>query len=352
MKILSLEFTPNWSWGLVVNELIQELRDLDITKREYQDKSDFDDYDIILSQQISGLKNIPDRRWRMTVCRLGGNRTFDNSIRFRNEMSSVFAIIATNKKLYEIAKQYNPRTYLIPNGIDLEVWKPNKKAGRRPFIVGFAGNITGDTYRDYKGYDYVEQACKELGVELGTALYGDKQIPHEEMMDEFYYTISCLVLPTKGEGSSNVIMESLACGVPVITTREAGFHGEMLKDGKNVLFCERSVESVKKCIERLRNDRLLRSRMGKAGREFAEKYHDVREIAKQYRQIFEECYAYNKRTEAEVKEESNTIMKVRMKKSVYDNGFLEKDIVVKMDLHRIKQLGNEFVEVIGDVSEG
>jgi glycosyltransferase involved in cell wall biosynthesis len=89
-------------------------------------------------------------------------------------------------------------------------------------------------------------------------------------------------------------MEALACGIPVITTSTAGFHGEMLENGKNVLFCERSVESVQGCIEWLIKDRQLYERLRINGRSFAEEHHNIKRIAKEYDALFQSCYEANK----------------------------------------------------------
>ena len=57
------------------------------------------------------------------------------------------------------------------------------------------------------------------------------------MIKDFYSNIDLLIHPVGPgrEGTSNVIMEALALGVPVLTTTHAGLHGELLVDGKNAL---------------------------------------------------------------------------------------------------------------------
>ncbi len=160
--------------------------------------------------------------------------------------------------------------------------------------MGFVGNIGNPEYVKYKGFDVLKKACEGLGVELKTALYGKDQLPHNEMREGFYSKISCLVMPTKGEGCNNCIMEALALGIPVITTETAGFHGEMLTQGKNVLFCERTVESIKHCIGWLRKDRRLHERLSREGRKFAEEHHDIKKVAAEYEKIINACHEFNK----------------------------------------------------------
>ena len=293
MKILHKQFGVVWSWTEIAKQLYSELAEHSFSVEPSNIKTRSDVYDVILTQQAIMLVNVKEKY--KTITRLGSNSIFDGRYNMReltDNIKQCFAVIATNKYLYETAKRMNPNTFLIPNGLDINEWGvlPEKKG---KFTVGFVGNISTPDYREYKGYDFIEQSCKQLKVELKTALYRDKQIPHEDMREKFYSAVSCIVHPTKGEGSSNTIMEALACGIPVITTRAAGFHGEMLEDGVNVLFCERSTDSVKECISRLKEDPKLCERLRINGRKFAQAYHDIKTIAKQYDVLFQACHQAN-----------------------------------------------------------
>lgn len=293
MRVLHIVFTKNWSWGFsgqVLEENLNYPVDTTISNREIIRDTG---YDVILSQQITLMRYIMEKG--KTVCRLGGNYTFENNTKtvFDNELRQVFAVIATNKKLYNISKRVNPNTFLVPNGLDLTGWNILKEPPD-VFTVGFCANISSQFYRDYKGYDLVKLVCEKLNTPLKTALYGKGQIPHKQMVSDFYSKISVLLHPTKGEGCSNTIMEALACGIPVITTKLAGFHGEMLEDGVNVLFCERTTESIERCIKRLKEDRELYEKLKINGRKFAEKYHNIKDVAKAYDTIFNACYQFNK----------------------------------------------------------
>jgi len=288
MKILSIEFTDKWSWGLIFNEF-KKINNNEI-ERVFMLKNDVineDTSDIILIQNATLLDKVKNKI--KSICRLGGNRTFTgrNIDPIIDGMSKCFAIIATNKNLYEIAKIANQNSYLIPNGLNLDEWKPKEK----PFIAGFCANISSAQYSQYKGYDLVKEACENLGIELRTALYKDQQIPHDRMMQDFYYQIDCIVHPTLGEGCSNTLMEACACGVPIITTREAGYHGEMMEDNLNVLFCERTVDSIKSKLSLLKNNPIIRKRLSVEARIFAESHHNIITIAKQYEEIFQLCHA-------------------------------------------------------------
>jgi glycosyltransferase involved in cell wall biosynthesis len=233
-------------------------------------------------------------------------------------MGECYGVIATNRYLYNEAKKYNKRVYFIPNGLNLTEWDILPIYSGR-FTVGFVGNISNPEYREFKGYHFIEASCKELGIPIRTALYGAEQIPHEEMRDKFYRHISCIVHPTISEGCSNTIMEALACGVPVITTRTAGYHGEELEDGKNVLFCERTTDSVKECIARLRQDHRLRAKLSIEGRKFAKTHHDINIVAGEYKKVIEGCFEHNKHWEERKTKENNLRVSVKALKPIYEN---------------------------------
>jgi len=303
MKVLSIEFSDTWSWGLIFSQLKKHM-DIEFSRQFFYDGKPINTsgVDIIMAQNVTLLKKFKERL--KTVCRMGGNLNFDNMNKIEpllKEMGECYCLIATNQNLFDIAKTCNDNVYLIPNGIDLEEWKkPKQKKTKREFTVGFCGNITNQQYREYKGFDFVETACRNLGVKLKTALYLDEQIPHDKMQKLFYGKIDCLVHPTLGEGSSNTLMEACACGVPIITTKVAGYHGELMKDGKDVLFCKRSWGSVQQQIKLIKNDPNLAKTLSRGARKFAEKHHDINVIAKQYEEIFKACDAEAKKPPADI----------------------------------------------------
>jgi len=299
MKVLSVAFGHTWSWGLVENALIEELAKYEFQFERAIMKADTNiSADVILCQQVTLLANL--YRKRQTLCRLGGNKTFihnDAVLFYLQQMKKCYAIIATNKFLYDIGKLVNERTYLIPNGLDLDKWCPRRTPKDwEGFRVGFCGNVMIPMYRSYKGIDLVEIACRKLGFEFVGTYYGDNQLPHDQMRDSFYHRIDCLVHPTLGEGCSNTVMEALACGVPVITTKAAGLHGEELQNFDNVLFCSRSVDSIASLLILLAESQDLPKRLAEKGRKYAEDRHDIRKIALEFKKVFEECHEFNKET--------------------------------------------------------
>ena len=247
-------------------------------------------FDLTLLQNVENLKLVKTNH-KKVIFRSGGMIVNEQNAgdRYNDEIKHVGAVIATNNQLCDIAKEFNDNSFLVPNGCDLEHFKPADPSPNfeRVFTIGFAGNIWGQGL-NYKGYQYFVKALTSLYGQIKTKmlLHAHSQIDHGDMPSKFYHEIDCLILPSMGEGCSNVTMEALACGVPVLTT-QVGYHGEMLEHEKNCLFIKRDANDIEEKILKLINNPSLRIDMAKNGREFAEEHHDIKQIAQKYDEIFQ-----------------------------------------------------------------
>ena len=94
------------------------------------------------------------------------------------------------------------------------------------------------------------------------------------------------VLTSKYEGFGNVLIEAMACGIPVIATRSPGTV-EIIADEVNGLLVTHDPHAVAAAITRILNDRALRSRLVAQGRRDMERYALPR-VAERYDRLFQE----------------------------------------------------------------
>ncbi|MCX7760509.1 MAG: glycosyltransferase family 4 protein [Hydrogenothermaceae bacterium] len=97
-----------------------------------------------------------------------------------------------------------------------------------------------------------------------------------------------VVLPSYREGVPRTLLEAASMSKPIVTTNTVGCR-EVVEDGKNgfLVPVKDSIELAKK-IEILINDRDLREKMGKYGREKAVKEFDIRRVVDEYISLYEQ----------------------------------------------------------------
>lgn len=244
-------------------------------------------FDIRIFQQRGKLAH-------RNILRVGGPRPIslaygDDLQKFKSDISVFDSIIVLNQHLYDMIAPLHADVHLIPNALNLEEWCPsNATLSNHQFTLGFAANINTKNEADIKGHRLVQTVCKEMGIPLITLEKGENSISREEMPIHFYGKIDALIHPVapNKEGCSNVIMEALALGVPVITTKDAGFHAEKINDEEGILYVERNKEDIVGAIERLRSSWNLQDKMKRKGREFACLHHDITKTAQKYENVF------------------------------------------------------------------
>ncbi|MGC8880228.1 MAG: glycosyltransferase family 4 protein, partial [Anaerolineae bacterium] len=169
----------------------------------------------------------------------------------------------------------------IPYGVDLSRFHPVQYDSARPFRVAFAGQVSLR-----KGVPYLMEAWRRLGwkdcelwiigaitpdvhhmVPMWRTLPGVRFIPHSRCLEVLLNQCDVFVFPTIEEGSALVTYEALACGLPVITTPNAG---SVVRDGlEGFLVPIRDVDALCDRMQRLRDDETLRSAMSRAALERA-----------------------------------------------------------------------------------
>jgi len=110
-------------------------------------------------------------------------------------------------------------------------------------------------------------------------------------VQKYYAAADALLLPTHYDSFAMVVTEAMACGLPVIVSREAGA-AELIDHGVNGLLLDdfTNIDELARKMELLQHDRAYAARMGAAARRTAEKYSwDT--IAEQTMQVYRRVLA-------------------------------------------------------------
>ncbi len=169
---------------------------------------------------------------------------------------------------------------LIPSGVNLDDFKPQPKDNENVFRIIFCGYLCFK-----KGVQYLLEAYSQLKLKNSELwLIGSvesefepmlkkysgqfkyfKHIPHMQMA-QFMSQGSVLVLPSLEEGLAKVMMEAMACGLPVIATPNTGAEDIFQDQKEGFIIPMRNVDVLKERIEALYRDPQLRKNMGDKAR--------------------------------------------------------------------------------------
>jgi glycosyltransferase involved in cell wall biosynthesis len=131
----------------------------------------------------------------------------------------------------------------------------------------------------------VERAARQLGIERSVEIAG--ALGHPDALARVQ-AADVFCLPSFAEGVPVVLMEAMALGVPVLTTRIMGTP-ELVQDGvSGLLVAPGSREDLAAGLRRLIEDEALRRALGAAGRSRVEAEFALGRSAMQLRAILEE----------------------------------------------------------------
>lgn len=109
-----------------------------------------------------------------------------------------------------------------------------------------------------------------------------------ERANEIYSLADVYCMPTLGEGFSNTIVEALASGLPVISTRVVGVKDVFENTRSVVLVKEHEVDRLASELERLIQDTDLRIEMGEHGRDLVTEQYSWEKASHQFIDIYKD----------------------------------------------------------------
>jgi len=231
---------------------------------------------------------------------------------------SNFTIVAPSRWMAEQAKQSMLKRFPIHRihpGADLDTYEPLNPVQCRSLLgipqgkkVLMFSAVALNQYN--KGSDLLLGALKGLPVslknELVLLLLGDKggaiaeaadiqstnlgYVSNNRLKAIAYNAADLFVLPTRAEAFGLVLLESMACGTPVVSFRVGGVT-DLVNPGVNGYLAEpENANDLRDGIVQLLENEQLRASMGKMSREIAQKEFSSELEVERYTELFQQLY--------------------------------------------------------------
>lgn len=185
----------------------------------------------------------------------------------------------------------------IRNGVDAEWFRPAKRQRKGAIRVLFSGNPSSR-----KGGQWLPEIVSKLdqGIELvctGGLRGSDRlkvsdrirflgKVPYDRMPD-LYRDVDMLLLPTVREGLSLAILEAMASGLPVVSSRCSSVP-EQIEDGVGGVLVEPGdIDGYAEGINGLAASRKSRLTAGAFNRDRIERRFTLQRMLQEYRELFE-----------------------------------------------------------------
>jgi glycosyltransferase involved in cell wall biosynthesis len=168
----------------------------------------------------------------------------------------------------------------IPFGVDSDLFRPLADRPESPLRFAFSGAVSAkkgvpSLLRAWKQVAFADAELHLYGnvyADAAAELAGTPNVRPHGFVDLTTELAAnhVFVFPSTLEGSSKSVYEALACGLPVITTPNAG---SVVRDGADgIVVPADDDEALARALRRLHDDAGLRRAMGRSARERAEEY--------------------------------------------------------------------------------
>ncbi len=243
-----------------------------------------------------------------------------------------FGVSPRMQKLYHSSHLPLEKFKLIPNGVDLDRFRPvedgERQALRRELglpeqltlilFVGFFSHekcpdllfkawtsvrgkglpatglvFVGATRSRYYEVDpnlarKIRASAQNLGLEKQVFFV---EVTHE--VEKYYRAADLFVLPSSREGLPNALLEGMATGLPCIASKLQGVTDSVIDHGENGLMVPaRDVEALEGAIRSLLQDSIRAKALGRKARRTVEERYSIRQTAAHYLEAYQHLSAH------------------------------------------------------------
>ena len=202
------------------------------------------------------------------------------------------------------------RLFFLPNVVDTARFQP--KADTTPTgKVALVGRLTKQKRVD-RMIDVVEELLRrEVGLHCSIAGEGEERRKLEDLVRErsledavtfignvneietVYHNIDVLCLTSEHEGTPNVALEAMACGVPVLATSVGGVPDIIQSGETGVLIDSYGTSAYADALQSLIEDHERRTALGEAARAYVESTHSPEALDAYLQELLERAQRKN-----------------------------------------------------------
>ena len=229
-------------------------------------------------------------------------------------MKAELHIAAPSKWLYGLVKESilaeAASIQIIPNGIDLDVFRPlDQDMARQALEIPLdAKTILFITQRELsgrKGFQHLVDALMEIEdkdsvvlltlgstetIDINLDGFRRRDLGHlsnERLMSLAYNAADIFVFPTLADNQPLMLIEALACGTPAVSFDVGGVSEAVRHDDSGYLARYADATDLAQGIKIMLDNNDLRDRMGHRGREIVEAEYSLEFQARRYAALYE-----------------------------------------------------------------
>lgn len=199
----------------------------------------------------------------------------------------------------------------IPYGLDTQVFRPRDKSFSRDLLDLPRGAravlfVSDATRNPRKGLDVLARAIAEIKdrvpnlllVSVGQAsgpIIDGVNVAHRHLgafdddrwLSLAYSAADVFVIPSLEEAYGQTMLESLACGTPVVGSHVGGIPDLISPDVNGLLVPPGTPKALGEALVQLLSDEILANRLGQAGREHIERHHSLSAYAEAHQALYQ-----------------------------------------------------------------
>lgn len=197
--------------------------------------------------------------------------------------------------------------HTIPNGLDAKTFHPRETTGVRQAIEIPDHHrvllfVAQSTKNHRKGFDLLQEALQELSADAVTLVSIGSHEPDLEpdfhhvhlgsiksdlLLSVFYSLADVFVIPSRQDNLPNTVLESMACGTPVVGFYVGGIP-DMVRPGETGWLAEpEDASALRQAIAGALSDETERNRMADRCRQIVQEEYTLDVQARAYKSLYE-----------------------------------------------------------------